>query len=149
MSQIIAITLAIFATSTIGQALDLSRKPMVPMDLTDFLMKSSAAMQRNPQLTTICFNAYTPQLDALAEEYKNDLNKCEDTATASTTKINNEVAGNVDTIDQWRNEICGSYSKCNQGGSDPHGFFECNNAAVSLSLLCSACQPFYLFSLYP
>ncbi|XP_073816796.1 uncharacterized protein [Musca autumnalis] len=101
-------------------------KPQVEVNLANTILRSAASIQNDPVKSAQCFSVYLPKLNELTTVYEDQYQACLKLSEDSKEEIRKDVEPAAASINNTREEICGSFSACDFD-TDPYGFFECSN----------------------
>lgn len=119
--------------ATFAVKFGMADKPRVEYNLANTILGSSVNIQNDPLRSAQCFAVYLPQLNNLTAVYEEEYNACLQQSDASKANIKNEVQAAANQVNATATDICGGFSAC-VFDSDPYGYFECSNNAVSIDI---------------
>ena len=115
------------------------------LSLSQFILRSNAALQENPDRGMECFDIYIPELNNIAEQYEIDYGQCMDQASKAKAGIECRAHDDRNQLTEAVRAVCELYSICNEKKGLIE-FFTCHQTMVSLPIICcymSLIFPFY------
>ncbi|XP_073820190.1 uncharacterized protein [Musca autumnalis] len=107
-------------------AIGFADRPQVEVNLANTILRSAASIQNDPVKSAQCFSVYLPKLNELSTVYEDQYQACLKLSEDSKKEIRKDVEPAAVSVNNTREEMCGSFSACDFD-TDPYGFFECTN----------------------